>query len=68
MCGIFGCLKKKNSNIDIIKKILTAINLLKNRGYDSCGIYLNNTKTDYINKIRIQKQIPLRTDLALGET
>ena len=42
MCGIFGCLRNKYSNINIINKILIAINLLKNRGYDSCGIYLNN--------------------------
>lgn len=42
MCGIFGCIKNKNSDIDIKHIILTAVNLLKNRGYDSCGLYLNN--------------------------
>ena len=42
MCGIFGCLKNINSDIEIKKIILLAINLLKNRGYDSCGLYLNN--------------------------
>jgi len=42
MCGIFGCIKNKNSDIDIKNIILVAVNLLKNRGYDSCGLYLNN--------------------------
>jgi len=42
MCGIFGCIKNKNSDINIKNIILVAVNLLKNRGYDSCGLYLNN--------------------------
>lgn len=42
MCGIFGCIKNKNTNINIKNIILVAVNLLKNRGYDSCGVYLNN--------------------------
>lgn len=48
MCGIFGCLLKKNSKIDIKKIILFAINLLKNRGYDSCGLYLKNNDENEI--------------------
>ena len=47
MCGIIGCiLKKYGLNIqDIAIKIL---NLLKNRGYDSCGLYLNNENNNKI--------------------
>ena len=42
MCGIFGIIKNigidsSNSNVPLL--ILQALNLLKNRGYDSCGIY-----------------------------
>jgi glutamine---fructose-6-phosphate transaminase (isomerizing) len=40
MCGIFGCIKNCNNNADICKLTLIALNLLKNRGYDSCGIFL----------------------------
>ena len=45
MCGIFGCLKKNINNTDnikIIKIIYNALSLLKNRGYDSCGIFLKD--------------------------
>ena len=42
MCGIFGSLKIGMNNINIIKLIINGLNLLKNRGYDSCGVYLNN--------------------------
>ena len=57
MCGIFGCLRNKYSNINIINKILIAINLLKNRGYDSCGIYLNNKNIEQLIKIGINGNI-----------
>ena len=58
MCGIFGCLRNKNNNDEIIKKILTAINLLKNRGYDSCGIYMNgDNNKHYLNKIGVDGEI-----------
>ena len=58
MCGIFGCLKKYNSNINIKQTILLAINLLKNRGYDSCGLYLNNfNNEEYLIKIGIDGEI-----------
>jgi glucosamine--fructose-6-phosphate aminotransferase (isomerizing) len=54
MCGIFGCLKNINSNIEIKKIVLLAINLLKNRGYDSCGLYLNNLNDlEYLFKFGI---------------
>ena len=43
MCGIFGCLRNTNNNdLDISNLILTALNLLKNRGYDSCGVYIKS--------------------------
>jgi glucosamine--fructose-6-phosphate aminotransferase (isomerizing) len=57
MCGIFGCLRNNNSDKEIISSILTAINLLKNRGYDSCGVYLNNKNKEYIVKIGIDGDI-----------
>lgn len=47
MCGIFGCISN-NKLIDITKLIVDALNLLKNRGYDSCGIYLNNEELNEI--------------------
>jgi glucosamine--fructose-6-phosphate aminotransferase (isomerizing) len=67
MCGIFGIIKvKKNisntKNIYIHKLILSALNLLKNRGYDSCGIYLgysgdknndNDNKYEFIEKFGV---------------
>lgn len=47
MCGIFGTImilktnvRKMNNNIPL--EIFTALNLLKNRGYDSCGIYVSD--------------------------
>lgn len=53
MCGIFGCIKN-NSDINISKLTLNALNLLKNRGYDSCGIFLSNNKQEkYLIKIGV---------------
>ena len=60
MCGIFGTIKNSNfsNEIDLIKLILRGLNLLKNRGYDSCGIYLNNIDNKkYIKKIGIDGDI-----------
>jgi len=63
MCGIFGIVKNTTSttigcnNIPIL--ILTALNLLKNRGYDSCGIFLtsankyDNQNNDFIEKFGV---------------
>ena len=51
MCGIFGCLVKINPNlvdIKIVKIIYDALSLLKNRGYDSCGIYLRDIENNNI--------------------
>ncbi len=46
MCGIFGIIKNNpnlSNNIETLPDlIILALNLLKNRGYDSCGIYLTN--------------------------
>ena len=50
MCGIIGCLLKSCSKEDIVKISIKALNLLKNRGYDSCGIYLNNDHNERITK------------------
>jgi len=52
MCGIFGCIKN-DMEIDISIFILNALNLLKNRGYDSCGIYLTNGQEEFIEKFGI---------------
>jgi len=50
MCGIFGCLKINKNCIDIkiIQIVYNALQLLKNRGYDSCGMYLNDTENSDI--------------------
>ncbi len=60
MCGIFGCIlnkeKTEENKINISKLILTALNLLKNRGYDSCGIYLKSnqlTNIEYMCKFGV---------------
>jgi glucosamine--fructose-6-phosphate aminotransferase (isomerizing) len=59
MCGIFGCIKNSNSNSEtrIEFLIIEALNLLKNRGYDSCGIFLTNGNENYINKFGIDGEI-----------
>lgn len=63
MCGIFGCLRKKNSKSNIIKKMITSINLLKNRGYDSCGVYVNDEKSnEHLIKIGIDGEIIKKSD------
>ena len=55
MCGIIGCLLKENNNkINIVEISIKVLNLLKNRGYDSCGLYINNDKNEKkIKKIGI---------------
>ncbi len=61
MCWIFGCIQTniKNDKINLSKLILDALNLLKNRGYDSCGIYLSNftLTSKYIIKFGIDGEI-----------
>jgi len=55
MCGIFGIIKISNqileykNNINLQELIMSALNLLKNRGYDSCGIYLSNEDDSNLN-------------------
>jgi glucosamine--fructose-6-phosphate aminotransferase (isomerizing) len=65
MCGIFGIIKiiqtnnKYNSN-NIQKLIIKTLNLLKNRGYDSCGIYLSEEPVDsneFIEKFGVDGDI-----------
>lgn len=54
MCGIFGCVKADNSNKEnLVKLIINALNLLKNRGYDSCGIFLSDGLNSWIEKFGI---------------
>ena len=53
MCGIYGCIKNdfSDNSINIPDIIFKGLNILKNRGYDSCGIYLTtklNTNSQII--------------------
>tara|TARA_B110000116_G_scaffold184558_1_gene159968 strand:+ start:2298 stop:4154 length:1857 start_codon:yes stop_codon:yes gene_type:complete len=43
MCGIFGCVGKK----DVSEKIINGLKRLEYRGYDSAGICLNNINNDF---------------------
>lgn len=52
MCGIYGILAK-TPNQNIKQHITSALNLLKNRGYDSCGVYMNNNKENLTIKYGI---------------
>ena len=54
MCGIFGCGSK---TIKISNLIIQALNILKNRGYDSCGIFLTNNDESETYKIAIDGEI-----------
>ena len=55
MCGIFGCIINENfkNKFNIGLFILDALNLLKNRGYDSCGIYLYNEEIEFLEKFGV---------------
>ena len=59
MCGIFGCIKSLHSNVETSLSILIvkALNLLKNRGYDSCGIFLTDGSNNYITKFGVDGEI-----------
>jgi glutamine---fructose-6-phosphate transaminase (isomerizing) len=66
MCGIFGIIKILNQNkknigsINIQQLVISALNLLKNRGYDSCGIYLNgepDNSNEFMEKFGIDGEI-----------
>jgi glucosamine--fructose-6-phosphate aminotransferase (isomerizing) len=55
MCGIFGIIKicnqilENKNNVNLQELVMSALNLLKNRGYDSCGIYLSNEDDSNLN-------------------
>jgi glucosamine--fructose-6-phosphate aminotransferase (isomerizing) len=67
MCGIFGCLRNSDAKLDIANLIVRALNLLKNRGYDSCGIYLNSLINDqYMKKFGIDGEIIKESKLNLN--
>lgn len=55
MCGIFGCILQSCKQENIIKLIMTALNLLKNRGYDSCGIFIESNDMNYLYKLGIDE-------------
>lgn len=66
MCGIFGIIKIISSNINnnvsntkLQELILTALNLLKNRGYDSCGIYMSDliNTNEFIEKFGVDGEV-----------
>jgi glucosamine--fructose-6-phosphate aminotransferase (isomerizing) len=68
MCGIFGTIRNTKDNTNIIKLILRGLNLLKNRGYDSCGIYLNNIDNKkYITKFGIDGNIIKNNDYNIND-
>ena len=68
MCGIFGIIKIISSinttNTNLQQLIIKALNLLKNRGYDSCGIYMNDeTNTnEFIAKFGVDGEIITKND------
>jgi glucosamine--fructose-6-phosphate aminotransferase (isomerizing) len=55
MCGIFGILNcgENIHNVNIHKLIIDALNLLKNRGYDSCGIFLSDGINEFVEKFGV---------------
>jgi glucosamine--fructose-6-phosphate aminotransferase (isomerizing) len=57
MCGIFGCIKNTKTKNDLVNLTLKALNLLKNRGYDSCGIFLTNEIENILIKFGIDGEI-----------
>ena len=57
MCGIIGAISFKKN----IKNILIdGLKNLENRGYDSCGIFLNNKENNCIKKIKKNKISPIK--------
>jgi glucosamine--fructose-6-phosphate aminotransferase (isomerizing) len=62
MCGIFGCIKienhnEKNNLIKVSEKTYQTLYLLKNRGYDSCGIFLYGEKDNITIKLGVDGEI-----------
>jgi glucosamine--fructose-6-phosphate aminotransferase (isomerizing) len=64
MCGIFGCAKGENKQNEknLVKLIINALNLLKNRGYDSCGIFLTDGVNNWVEKFGIDGEIVKKTE------
>ena len=52
MCGIIGVLMKSNNSVsdEIINHIKSGLYMLRNRGYDSCGVGLLNKKDIILEK------------------
>lgn len=61
MCGINGMIKLLSNISDnslLIKKLIAqSLNVLKNRGYDSCGVFLSKDNINYINKLAVDGDI-----------
>ena len=53
MCGIFGCIKNVNKDLNVQKILIDVLTLLKNRGYDSCGVYLKSVNNSYYYKLGV---------------
>jgi glucosamine--fructose-6-phosphate aminotransferase (isomerizing) len=57
MCGIYGCIKKSGKNVNLVNLTFKALNLLKNRGYDSCGIFITNEIENILIKFGIDGEL-----------
>lgn len=59
MCGINGIIKLLSSNNSqpIKKLILQSLNILKNRGYDSCGVFTSKNNISNISKLAVDGKI-----------
>jgi glutamine---fructose-6-phosphate transaminase (isomerizing) len=53
MCGIFGILSK-NRHTNVKNRLLMCLNLLKNRGYDSCGVFMDNNNDSVLLKYGVE--------------
>lgn len=53
MCGIFGIIKNDKHDLNVLNTICDVLNLLKNRGYDGCGMMLNEGNNVVYNKYGI---------------
>ncbi len=57
MCGINGIIKLSSDNSLIKKLIIKSLNILKNRGYDSCGVFLSKDNLNHISKLAVDGDI-----------
>ena len=62
MCGIFGILRKKENEKNLIQLIIDGLIQLQNRGYDSAGLCYIDNKTKDIN---LHKYASLKNKTAL---